>query len=414
MSADQPAPLREAIEAVRLRGLGTGLTTLARAARGRIAQGELGPLPVVVGLAMIWTLFYLQDPHFLTARNLSNLILQIAVTGTIAIGVVLVLLLGEIDLSVGSVAGVTAATLGVIVTVNHSPWWLGILAMLAVGAAIGAFQGFWFARIGVPSFVVTLAGLLAILGIQLHVLGSQGTLNVVDPHIVAISSSYLSPLQSWFFGLAVSILYAGTLLINRRRRAGAGLGTMPLFELVIRILGLALIAFVAVAALNAYQGVPIAGVILISLVVVFAWTTTRTRFGRHIYAVGGNPEAARRAGISVPKIRIAVFTLSSLLAATGGLLAVSRNEAAGTLTGGGTLLLEAIAAAVIGGTSLFGGRGSVWAALLGALVIGSVSNGLDLTGAPADIKYIVQGAILLLAVTIDAISRRGRAAAGRA
>lgn len=148
--------------------------------------------------------------------------------------------------------------------------------------------------------------------------------------------------------------------------------------------------------------------------VVFAWTTTRTRFGRHIYAVGGNPEAARRAGISVPKIRIAVFTLSSLLAATGGLLAVSRNEAAGTLTGGGTLLLEAIAAAVIGGTSLFGGRGSVWAALLGALVIGSVSNGLDLTGAPADIKYIVQGAILLLAVTIDAISRRGRAAAGRA
>lgn len=414
MSADQPAPLREAIEAVRLRGLGTGLTTLARAARGRIAQGELGPLPVVVGLAMIWTLFYLQDPHFLTARNLSNLILQIAVTGTIAIGVVLVLLLGEIDLSVGSVAGVTAATLGVIVTVNHSPWWLGILAMLAVGAAIGAFQGFWFARIGVPSFVVTLAGLLAILGIQLHVLGSQGTLNVVDPHIVAISSSYLSPLHSWFFGLAVSILYAGTLLINRRRRAGAGLGTMPLFELVIRILGLALIAFVAVAALNAYQGVPTAGVILISLVVVFAWTTTRTRFGRHIYAVGGNPEAARRAGISVPKIRIAVFTLSSLLAATGGLLAVSRNEAAGTLTGGGTLLLEAIAAAVIGGTSLFGGRGSVWAALLGALVIGSVSNGLDLTGAPADIKYIVQGAILLLAVTIDAISRRGRAAAGRA
>jgi D-xylose transport system permease protein len=414
MSTEESAPVAEALETVRQRGLGRGIASLVGLARARVGQGELGPLPVIVGLAVIWTFFYLQDPHFLTARNLSNLILQIAVTGTIAIGVVLVLLLGEIDLSVGSVAGVTAATLGVIVTINHSPWWLGILAMLVVGGVIGAFQGFWFARIGVPSFVVTLAGLLAILGIQLHVLGSQGTLNVIEPHIVAISSSYLTPEQGWLLALGISILYGVTQLLARTRRARAGLVSISFPELVIRTLGLALIAFVAVAALNAYQGVPTAGVILITLVISFAWLTTRTKFGRHIYAVGGNPEAARRAGISVPNIRIAVFTLSSLLAATGGLLAVSRNEAAGTLTGGGTLLLEAIAAAVIGGTSLFGGRGSVWSALLGALVIGSVSNGLDLTGAPADIKYIVQGAILLLAVTIDAVSRRGRAAAGRA
>ncbi len=414
MATEEVAPVAEALETARQRGLVPAMATLARIARGRIRQGELGPLPVIVGLAVIWTFFYLQEPHFLTARNLSNLILQIAVTGTIAIGVVLVLLLGEIDLSVGSVAGVTAATLGVIVSLNHSPWWLGILAMLAVGCAIGLFQGFWFSRIGVPSFVVTLAGLLAILGIQLHVLGSQGTLNVVEPHIVAISSSYLRPEQGWLLGLGISVLYGSALLFTRSRRAHAGLTSISVVELAVRTLGLALIAFVVVAALNAYEGVPTAGVILITLVIFFAWLTTRTKFGRHIYAVGGNPEAARRAGISVPNIRIAVFTLSSLLAALGGLLAVSRNEAAGTLTGGGTLLLEAIAAAVIGGTSLFGGRGSVWAALLGALVIGSVSNGLDLTGAPADVKYIVQGAILLLAVTIDAVSRRGRAAAGRA
>ena len=414
MSTEESAPVAEAIQTARRRGLGPGFVTLLGLARARVRQGELGPLPVVVGLAIIWTFFYLQEPQFLSARNLSNLILQIAVTGTIAIGVVLVLLLGEIDLSVGSVAGVTAATLGVIVSLNHSPWWFGIIAMLAVGALIGAFQGFWFARVGVPSFVVTLAGLLAILGIQLHVLGSQGTLNVVEPHILAITSSYLTPEQGWLLAIGLSVLYGLTQFLGRMQRERAGLSSISVPELAIRTLGLILISFIAVAALNAYQGVPTAGVVLLTLVLVFSWITTRTRFGRHIYAVGGNPEAARRAGISVPNIRIAVFTLSSLLAAMGGLLAVSRNEAAGTLTGGGTLLLEAIAAAVIGGTSLFGGRGSVWAALLGALVIGSVSNGLDLTGAPADIKYIVQGAILLLAVTIDAISRRGRAAAGRA
>lgn len=414
MATEEAAPVAEVIETARQRGLAPGLAALVGIARARISQGELGPLPVIIGLAVIWTFFYIQEPHFLTARNLSNLILQIAVTGTIAIGVVLVLLLGEIDLSIGSVAGVTAATLGVIVSINHGPWWLGIAAMMAVGGAIGVFQGFWFARIGVPSFVVTLAGLLAILGIQLHVLGSQGTLNVVEPHILAISSSYLTPEQGWLLAVGVSVLYAATQLLHRTGRARAGLASISVLELTIRTVGLALVALIVVAALNAYEGVPTAGVILITLVLFFAWLTKRTRFGRHIYAVGGNPEAARRAGISVPNVRIAVFTLSSLLAAAGGLLAVSRNEAAGTLTGGGTLLLEAIAAAVIGGTSLFGGRGTVWAALLGALVIGSVSNGLDLTGAPADVKYIVQGAILLVAVTIDAISRRGRAAAGRA
>lgn len=330
--------------------------------------------------------------------------------GVIAIGVVLVLLLGEIDLSVGSVSGVTAAVLGVLVGTYHAPWWIGIVVMLTCGCVIGAFQGVWSAVIGVPSFVVTLAGLLGWLGVQLRVLGSEGTLNVVEPHIVSIMSSYLPQAWGWVLALGVSALYGATRLVHREQRRRAGLATLPALELAVTLAGVTAVALVVVAVLNQWQGVPTAGVILVALVAFFAWVTTRTRFGRHIYAVGGNAEAARRAGINATAVRVAVFTLSSFLAALGGLLAVSRNQAAGTLTGGGTLLLEAIAAAVIGGTSLFGGRGTVWSALLGSLVIGSVSNGLDLTSEAAEVKYIVQGAILLAAVTVDALSRRKRGA----
>ncbi|TMI88726.1 MAG: sugar ABC transporter permease [Bacillati bacterium ANGP1] len=407
----ESAPAARGAGAIRRRGAAGGMRAAVETARRRIGQGELGPLPVILGLAVIWTFFQVQDHHFLTPRNLSNLILQIAVDGVIAIGVVLVLLLGEIDLSVGSVSGVTAAVLGVLVTVDHAPWWAGILVMLACGCAIGAFQGVWSAVVGVPSFVVTLAGLLGWLGVQLHVLGSEGTLNVVEPHLVSVMDSYLP--QGWGWGLAVAVtaLYGATRFLRRAQRRQAGLPTLPALDLASTVAGVAAAAFVVVAVLNRWQGVPTAGVILVALVACFAWVTTRTRFGRHIYAIGGNAEAARRAGINVTGVRVAVFTLSSLLAAVGGLLAVSRNQAAGTLTGGGTLLLEAIAAAVIGGTSLFGGRGTVWSALLGSLVIGSVSNGLDLTSEAADVKYIVQGAILLAAVTVDALSRRKRGSA---
>jgi len=367
----------------------------------------------VLGLAVIWTFFQLQDSNFLSPRNLTNLILQIAVTGTIAIGVVLVLLLGEIDLSVGSVAGVTAAVLGVLVTVHHTAWWVGILVMLLCGLGIGVFQGTWSAVVGVPSFVVTLAGLLGWLGVQLHVLGSEGTLNVVDPTILAITTTFLPIGVGWVLVAGLAVLYGVVELTEweRRRRKRLPVGTPA--SIAFRVGAVAVAAVVALLVLDAWRGVPSAGVILVALVIFFDWLSRRTKFGRYIYAVGGNAEAARRAGINVTFIRVSVFTLSSIMAALGGLLSVSRGEAASTLTGGGTLLLEAIAAAVIGGTSLFGGRGTVWAALLGALVIGSVSNGLDLTGEPADVKYIVQGAILLAAVSLDAFSRRGRAAAGR-
>ncbi len=412
MLKQDPAPLD--------RKSGTGaeqgappLAALARGLRLRSDSSELGILPIVIGLAIIWTFFQLQDAHFLTPRNLSNLVLQISVSGTIAIGTVLVLLLGEIDLSVGSVAGATAAVLGVLLVDIGWPWWAGIAAMLVVGTLIGTLQGIWIAVLRVPSFVVTLAGLLVWLGVQLHVLGDAGTLNVFDPHITAIASTFLPHGWGWTLAIVAVLGYVGTHLADDAARRRAGLQAQPLPMLLLQTAAMAFLLLGAVAVLNQANGVPTAGVLLFALVAFFDWLTRRTTFGRHVYAVGGHAEAARRAGISVARVRVAVFALSGTLTAMGGLILTSRLQAASTQSGGGTLLLEVIAAAVIGGTSLFGGRGNVWGALLGALVIGSVSNGLDLVGQPADVKYMVEGAILLLAVTADAFSRRRLAAAGR-
>jgi ABC-type xylose transport system, permease component len=394
-------------------GLAGAWRSFASAGLQRLRQGELGSLPVIVGLIVIWGYFESQQSVFLSARNLSNLVLQIASTGAVAIGIVLVLLLGEIDLSVGSVAGLSSAILGVSI-VNHGwPWWLAIIVILAVGAAIGAFQGMWFAIIGVPSFVVTLAGFLGWQGLQLRVLGSTGTVNVFEPHIQTIAQSYLPGYWGWIVGIGAAGGYALSTIVEHFRRRRAGLGATSIMVALFRIGVVAVIAVASVQILNSFNGVPTAGVILLGLVVFFSLVTTRTRFGRYVFAVGGNAEAARRAGININRIRITVFALAGVMAAIGGLIFVSRLTAASTQTGGGTFLLEAIAAAVIGGTSLFGGRGTVWSALLGALVIGSVSNGLDLLAQPPEIKYMVEGAILLAAVTVDAVSRRGRATAGR-
>lgn len=379
----------------------------------RWRHGELGALPVVVGLILIAAFFVTQEPAFLSARNISNLIVQIAAIGSVAVGIVMVLLLGEIDLSVGSVAGLCSAILGVLIVNYGWPWWVAILATMAIGALIGAFQGLWFAFLGVPSFVVTLAGFLAWQGVQLRVLGHTGTVNVFEPHIGKIAQSFLPDAWGWVVGLGAAGAYVLALWITRIRRLQTGLTAAPVLAVLTRSLLVVAIALATVEILGRFNGVPTAGVILFGLVVVFSFITTRTRFGRYIFAVGGNAEAARRAGISVATVRIVVFTLAGLMAAVGGVVFVSRLTAASTQTGGGTFLLEAIAAAVIGGTSLFGGRGSVWTALLGALVIGSVSNGLDLMAQPPEIKYMVEGAILLAAVTVDAVARRSRAAAGR-
>ena len=381
--------------------------------RRRLGQGELGPLPVIIGIAAIWLIFWIANPNFLTPGNLTNLVLQLAATGTISLGVVLVLLLGEIDLSVGAVSGVTAAVMAVLSVHHGVPGWLAILIGLVAGATIGAFQGFWVTRFRIPAFVVTLAGLLAWTGALLAVLGDTGTVNITDPTITGLANTFFIPLAAWLLALLVAAAYAAAKLLERRRRVAAGLPTPPLRLIVTRVVILTAAVFAAAAVLAADRGLPLALLIFAGLVVLVGLLITRTRFGRHVLAVGGNAEAARRAGIRVNNVRLVVYTLASSLAAAGGILAASRLFAVSQSSGASDTLLNAIAAAVIGGTSLWGGRGSAYSALLGGLVIFSISNGMDLLGVQSSTKFIVTGGVLLLAATVDALSRRGREAAGR-
>jgi D-xylose transport system permease protein len=382
--------------------------------RRRLRQGELGTLPVIVGIAVIWAIFWVANDRFLTPQNLTNLFLQLVSTGTIAIGVVLVLLLAEIDLSVGAVSGFTAAVMAVLNVKQGWPGWLAILAGLAVGALIGAVQGFWVTRFRIPAFVVTLAGFLSWTGALLLVLGETGTVNLNDETITGLTSTFFIPLDAWVVAVVVIAAYAGAKLWERRKRAAAGLPVPPMQLLVTRIvvIGAALLATAAV--LSADRGLPLALVIFFALVVLVDLLINRTRFGRHVLAVGGNAEAARRAGIRVDNVRLVVFTLASMLAAAGGIMAASRLFAVNQSSGAADTTLNAIAAAVIGGTSLFGGRGSAYSALLGGLVIISIQNGMNLLGVASSTRFIVTGLVLLLAATVDALSRRGRQAHGRA
>ncbi len=383
-----------------------------RRAWGALARGDLASVRVLIGIAVIWTIFQIANDRFLSAVNLSNLTLQIAATATISIGVVLVLLLGEIDLSVGAVSGLAAGAMAVL-TVQHG--WapiLGIAAALGVGVAIGFFNGLIVTRFGVPSFVVTLAGLLAWQGALLWVLGDTGSVNLPPSIITDLTSTFFDPIVGWILAIAGILAFAGSLLLARRRREAAGLEVSPLLGTGLRIGLVAAAVIVAVAILNADRGVPLAGLIVVALLILFTFITERTRYGRHIFAVGGNEEAARRAGISVTRIKVSVFTLASMLAAAGGILAASRLLAVNQQSGSGDVLLLAIAGPVIAGTSLFGGRGYVWSALLGAVVIGSISNGMDLLALDSDVKFMITGAVLLIAVTLDATTRLRRERAG--
>jgi D-xylose transport system permease protein len=383
-----------------------------RKAFGALARGDLAPVRVILGIAVIWTIFQISNDRFLSAVNLSNLTLQIAATATISIGVVLVLLLGEIDLSIGAVSGLAAGVMAVL-TVQHG--WaplLGIFAGLGVGIAIGLFNGFIVTQFGVPSFVVTLAGLLAFQGALLWVLGDTGSVNLPPSIITDLTSTFFDPVIGWILGIAAIVAYVLSLLAVRRRREKAGLEVGAMSGVIVRVVVVAAAIVAAVAILNADRGVPLAAVIVVVLMILFTFITERTRYGRHIFAVGGNQEAARRAGISVTKIKVSVFTLASLLAAAGGILAASRLLAVNQQSGSGDVLLLAIAGPVIAGTSLFGGRGYVWSALLGAVVIGSISNGMDLLALDSDVKFMITGAVLLGAVTIDAVTNRRRAATG--
>jgi len=379
----------------------------------RFLSGDLGFLRVILILVVIWAIFYSQNDRFLSSQNLTNLVLQITAIGLISVGVVLVLLLGEIDLSVGAVSGLCAAVMAVL-QVKHG-WnpYLAIAAGVAAGAVIGLLQGSVFAYIGVPAFVVTLAGLLAWQGALLYVLGDTGTVNLTNGKIVGLANTFYSETTGWIIGAVVVALYAGVNLWGYRRRVAAGLADQALRPIVFRIVVVAAAVIVALGIFNQDRGLPLAALILVAFVAGFQYVIARTKYGRHIFAVGGNIEAARRAGINIATIRVSVFALAGTMAAIGGIMGASRLLAVNQSSGGSDLLLLAIAGPVVAGTSLFGGRGSVWSALLGALVIGSISNGMDLLNYDSSVKFMVTGGVLLVAVVIDAIARRQRQAEGR-
>lgn len=376
-------------------------------------SGEVSSARVIVVLVLIWVVFTIANDRFLTAGNLTNLALQVAATGTISVGVVLVLLLGEIDLSVGAVSGLAGAVMAVLSVQHDWNGWLAIGAALAVGAAIGLTQGSIVTWLGIPSFVITLAGLLTWQGVQLRVLGEQGTINITDPTITNLANTFLADWLAWVVVLAVIALMVAFHLLGRRRRAAVGLELEPLIRTAFRVGLISLAALATVWVVNQDRGVPVSLVILVGLTMIFDTLVTRTRYGRHVLAAGGNDEAARRAGIPVRRVKTIVFVLASTLAAAGGVLAASRLLAVNQSSGTGDVLLLAIAGPVIAGVSLFGGRGSVWAALLGALVIGSISNGMDLLAFESSVKFIVTGAVLAGAVILDALARKRRLTQGR-
>jgi D-xylose transport system permease protein len=400
---------------------GTAPATDTIAAYGRrwlenIRSGDLGSLPIILGLIVIAVIFQVQNDRFLTAGNFVNLMIQGAAFATIAMGVVFVLLLGEIDLSIGFVSGVAGviATLLLLPDGNEVAPVVALALALGAGIAIGTLHGLIITKIGVPSFVVTLAGLLAWNGVVLLLIGSRGTVILQDSFLIGIANDFLSAGTAWALMIVCVGAFALVQVLGLRKRARAGLPNDPLLIVGLRVAGLALALGILVWVCNEDRGVPYVAVLVGVLLVFWTWVTRKTKFGRYIYAVGGNVEAARRAGINVDRIKIACFAIASLMAALGGIILASRLRSVDTNAGGGQILLYSIAAAVIGGTSLFGGRGHIKSALLGALVIASIDNGLGLLGLGSGEKFVITGGVLLLAATVDSLSRRGREQRGRA
>ena len=387
---------------------GSGPVAMIRELGRKLAQGEAGPLLVILMVAAIWTFFQFQNDRFLSPGNLTNLMLQQSAVATISIGVVLILLLGEIDLSVGAVSGLCASVMAVLVVNRGVSPVLAVLTALALGALIGLFNGFMITRFRIPSFVVTLAGSLTWVGVQLLVLGETGTINLGDNFITKLTSTFFPPLIGWAVAALAIALTAAFAFLGRMGRQRSGLPVEPIRSLFVRI-GIIAAAFIAlILVVNQDRGLPLVVCIVFALVLAFAYVTERTRFGRHVFAVGGNAEAARRAGIKIDHVRIMVFTLGSTLAAAGGVLAASRLMAVNQSSGSSDLLLMAIAGPVIAGTSLFGGRGTAWSAILGAVVIGSIANGMNLLAFASSVKFIVTGAVLIAAVTIESVTRMRR------
>lgn len=381
----------------------------------RVRSGDLGMLPVAVGLVVISAVFTSLNPLFLAPNNLVNLLFDCATVGVISLGIVCVLMLGEIDLSVGSMSGLASALIGMFWVNMGLPLPLAILIALAAGALIGAIYASLFNWIGMPSFISTLAGLLALLGFQLYLLGTSGSINL--PYASSmVKFGQLLIMPAWFshtVALLPGIVLLWSGLGVARQRKTVGLTAQPLSMLLVKVVALTAALEFAVWYLNLGRGVPWMFGLFVLLVVTMNYALTRTKWGRSMFAVGGNREAARRSGINVKRIYLSAFMLCSTLAALGGMLSASRLASSSQQAGTGDVNLNAIAAAVIGGTSLFGGRGSAYSALLGIIVIQAISNGLTLLNLSSSLRYMITGGVLAVAVIVDSLARRSRAAHGR-
>jgi len=388
----------------------------------RLRDGDFGSWYAVLGLVLLCVFFGIARPRFLSATNIANLFPQGAAVVLIAMGLIFVLLLGEIDLSAGFASGVCGAVMAVLLTDHGWRWFTAIPVALLCGLAIGFVLGLLVAKLGIPSFVVSLAGFLAFQGVLLVLLSGGRNVSIHDPFVLALANRNIPPAPSWALAAIAVAGYAVTQLLRVRGRAVRGLATDPMGIVAARIGGLAVLLFAAVAVLTqersvnpqaiSVKGVPIVAPIVAVFLIVWTFVLGRTTYGRHVYAVGGNPEAARRAGIAVDRIRISVFVIGSFMAAVGGIIAASRANSVDPNSGGSNVLLYAVGAAVIGGTSLFGGKGRMLGAVIGGAVIAVIDNGMGLMGLSPGTKYIFTGVVLLLAASVDALSRRRGISAG--
>jgi D-xylose transport system permease protein len=400
------------------------LGSITSAYLAKVRGGDVGSLPAVLGLvALVVAFSALRPDTFTTSLNLAGLIGQSAGVMVLAMGLIFVLLLGEIDLSAGYTGGTAATVLCIVMTKHHHGWPLSILAGLATGAFIGLLIGLLVAKVGIPSFVVTLAAFLGLQGVMLKLIGEGGTIGIRNEFVLKLNNGSLPLWAGWLLAALVIAGYGGISLLTLLRRRKQNLAAQPIMLWAIKTGALAIVVLAFVAylskerspnpALKSLKGVPNVVVVIAVLVVVLGYLLTRTAWGRHVYAVGGNAEAARRAGISVARLKVSCFITCSTLAAVAGFLIASRDNSVSPSTGGQQTLLFAVGAAVIGGTSLFGGKGKITDAVIGGLVIGVINNGMGLLNQPAATVYMVTGAVLLLAAAVDAISRRRAAATGR-
>jgi D-xylose transport system permease protein len=390
--------------------------------RDRLRGGDMGALPAVLGLVVLAIVFTILQPStFPSAINFANLMTQAGSICVLAMGLVPVLLLGEIDLSAGVAGGAGAGVMGILLTSHGWNWVPAVLAALATGLAIGTAIGLLVARLGIPSFVVTLAFFLGIQGITLALIGQGGTIPIHDQTIYDIANGNLPVALSWVLTIVILVLYAGLTFLRHQRQVSRGLSHAPVSLVIAQVVVLAVIGVFVTYFLNvnrarvpgaSLRGVPYVVPLVLVLLLIWNFVFSRTTYGRHVYAVGGNAEAARRAGINVPLIRTSVFTICSAMAAVSGIVAASRLDSVTPDAGAGNTLLYAVGAAVIGGTSLFGGKGKIRDAIIGGLVIAVIDNGLALQGYSSSVNFVVTGTVLLLAASVDAISRRRRSASG--